>query len=116
MTNKMTNKGALNFVIENCVIPSDVKEKLEKMVVALEKKASADRKPTKAQAANAELKAEILDLMEENHVYTVTELMKAVSSEVSNQKVSALLRQLKEDGLVVRTEEKGKAYFSKVSA
>jgi hypothetical protein len=30
--------------------------------------------------------------------------------------VSALMRQLKEDGLVVRTEEKRKAYFSKAWA
>ena len=116
MANKMTNKGALNFVLTNCDVPNEVREKLEKMIVAIEKKASADRKPTKAQMANAELKAEILEIMNDNQLYTVTELMKTVSAEVSNQKVSALLRQLKEEGLVARTEEKGKAYFSKVSA
>lgn len=113
MTNaKMTNKKALEYAIANCNLPSDVQEKFEKMIIAIEKKASADRKPTKAQAQNEEIKSQILDLMNENQLYTVTELMKALPMEISNQKVSALLRQLKESGAVVRTEEKGKAYFS----
>ena len=34
-------------------------------------------------------------------------------ADLSNQRVSALVRQLKEDGLVLREEEKRKAYFSK---
>jgi len=32
--------------------------------------------------------------------------------ELSSQRVSAIVRQLKESGKVVRTEEKRKAYFS----
>jgi predicted transcriptional regulator len=53
--------------------------------------------------------------MEPNHLYTVTELQKSVEAcaELSNQRVSALLRQLKDEGAVVRTEDKRKAYFSK---
>jgi DNA-binding transcriptional regulator GbsR (MarR family) len=35
-------------------------------------------------------------------------------AELSNQRVSALVRQLVTDGSVERTEEKRKAYFSKV--
>ena len=34
-------------------------------------------------------------------------------ADLSNQRVSALVRQLKEEGFVERTEEKRKAYFSK---
>ena len=49
--------------------------------------------------------------MEKGVKYTVTDIQKAVGLE-SNQKASALVRQLKESDLVVRTEEKGKAYFS----
>jgi DNA-binding transcriptional regulator GbsR (MarR family) len=41
----------------------------------------------------------------------VTEIQKAVGIE-SNQKASALIRQLKEANLVVRSEVKGKAYFT----
>lgn len=113
---KITNKGALQYVLDHCDITADVREKLEKMIDALDKKAAANRKPTKAQEANASLKVEIVEVMEENHLYTVTDIMKLLSGEYSNQKVSALLRQLIAEGAVERTEEKGKAYFSKVSA
>lgn len=113
---KITNKGALEYVLEKCEITAEVREKLEKMVVALEKKAGANRKPTKAQEANENLKAEILSVMENDHLYTITEIQKSLFGEYSNQKVSALIRQLIAEGAVVRTEEKGKAFFSKVSA
>jgi predicted transcriptional regulator len=67
---------------------------------------------TKAQVENEEIKANILDAMESGKAYTVTEIMKAVGLD-SNQKTSALVRQLKESGLVNRSESKGKAYFTK---
>lgn len=81
----------------------------------LAKKNSADKKPTAQQVANDGIKSAILEAMEENHLYTVTELQKSVPAcaDLSNQRVSALLRQMKDDGLVVRTEDKRKAYFSK---
>ena len=75
-------------------------------------KKNANRKPTKAQAENEEIKAKILEVMESGKAYTVTEIQKAVGLE-SNQKASALIRQLKENDLVIRKEEKGKAYFTK---
>ena len=75
-------------------------------------KKNATRKPTKAQAENENIKAEILAFMENGVQYTVTEIQKAVGLE-SNQKASALIRQLKEADLVVRIESKGKAYFAK---
>lgn len=75
-------------------------------------KKNANRKPTKAQAENEEIKAKILEVMEVGKAYTVTDIQKAVGLE-SNQKASALVRQLKEADLVIRKEEKGKAYFTK---
>lgn len=78
----------------------------------LHAKKNASRKPTKAQEENEGLKAEILEYMEVGKSYTITEIQKALGIE-SNQKTSALVRQLKESGLVVRSEVKGKAYFSK---
>jgi hypothetical protein len=50
--------------------------------------------------------------MVEGKAYTITEIQKGVGIE-SNQKASALVRQLKVDELVIRSEEKGKAYFRK---
>lgn len=81
----------------------------------LAKKNASDKKPTAQQTANEGIKEAILNAMEPNRLYTVTEIQKEVDecAELSNQRVSALMRQLKDDGKVVRTEEKRKAYFSK---
>ena len=62
--------------------------------------------------SDEEIKAKILEVMEVGKSYTVTDIQKAVGLE-SNQKASALIRQLKESDLVIRKEEKGKAYFTK---
>ena len=79
----------------------------------LEKKNSSEKKPTAQQTANDILKKEILDSMEEGKKYTITDLMKSIPAcaDLSNQRVSALVRQLKDDGMLVRTEDKRKAYF-----
>ncbi len=78
----------------------------------LHAKKNASRKPTKAQAENEGIKENILNFMESGKAYTVTDIQKGVGLE-SNQKASALIRQLKESDLVIRTESKGKAYFTK---
>lgn len=113
---KMTQKVALNYVVENCELPEEVKAKIESMIVALEKKSakSGERKPTKTQIANEVFKSIIVDNMEHGRLYTITEIAKEMpfGEELSNQRVSALVRQLKDAGIVVRTEEKRKAYFS----
>ena len=81
----------------------------------LTKKNSSEKKPTAQQVANEAIKQAIVDGMEENHVYTITELQKSIPecAELSNQRVSALVRQMVADGAVIRTEDKRKAYFSK---
>lgn len=75
-------------------------------------KKNATRKPTKAQEENEGIKAQILEFMSDGVSRTVTDIMKGVGLE-SNQKTSALVRQLKEADLLVRTESKGKAWFTK---
>jgi hypothetical protein len=75
-------------------------------------KKNATRKPTKAQTENEGLKEKILEFMEIDTPYTISEIQKGVGIE-TNQKTSALVRQLKDNDLVVRTEVKGKAYFTK---
>ena len=75
-------------------------------------KKNASRKPTKAQEENEGIKTAILDFMADGVSRTVTDIQKAVGLE-SNQKTSALVRQLKEADLLVRKEIKGKAWFTK---
>lgn len=112
MAKKMTIVEKYEAIIEKAkgVLSEDEVKFLEERA-ELHAKKNASRKPTKAQAENEEIKAKILDTMEKGVKYTVTEIQKAVGLE-SNQKASALIRQLKDSDLVVRTEEKGKAYFS----
>ena len=79
----------------------------------LAKKNSAEKKPTAVQVANEGVKSAILAGMESNRLYTITELIKEIPecANMTNQRVSALVRQLKDDGKVERVEEKRKAYF-----
>lgn len=87
-------------------------------IEALDKKsASAKGKTTKVQKENEGTKELILAVLRtmENGA-TCTELIKADEGlgEFSNQKLSALLRQMIAEGVVTRAEVKGKAVFSAV--
>ena len=83
-------------------------------VELLEKK-SAQSGQTKTQKENVEVVAKIENALREvGKAVTITELQTA-SEEMgaySNQKLSALLKQMVSKGTVVRTEDKKKAYFS----
>lgn len=109
---KMTNVKALEYVVANYDVPTDVAEKLDNMIVSLKKK-SANRKPTKTQKENEDLKNIVLSLLTTDG-QTVTEIMgkDEVLSGLSNQKVSALLRSLIADGKAVRIEDKKKSLFA----
>lgn len=91
-------------------------EVLEHEMGLLAKKNSGDnKKQTAAQKENEgykELIAEFLATKPDGA--TCTECLKGISalSDYSNQKVSALLRQMKLAGRVTSTEVKGKTYFS----
>ena len=78
-------------------------------------KKSANKKPTKTQEENEGIKAEILNVLTDEGV-TVSDLQSKsdVLSGLSNQRVSALLRQLIADGKVAKNVDKKKSYFSLV--
>jgi hypothetical protein len=116
MTEKMTNSKALAFVLGMEGIPSDVREKLVNIKASIDKKNSAERKPTATQTENIGLKSAILVGMASGKAYTIGDLMKEIPAlaDLTNQRVSALVRQLKDEGLVTREEVKRKAYFTKV--
>lgn len=110
---KITNVKALSYILTNCELPEEVKAKVEAMKASYEKKASAERKPTATQTENANFKAEILSFLADGNKYTITDLMKGIPSiaDLSNQRVSAIVRQLVTSGEIMRVEEKRKAYF-----
>lgn len=110
---KITNVKALSYILTNCELPEEVKSKVEAMKASYEKKASAERKPTPTQTENANFKEAILAFLADGNKYTVSDMMKGIPSiaELSNQRVSAIVRQLVVSGEVIRVEEKRKAYF-----
>ena len=112
---KMTNLKAVAYVLENCTLPADVREMMEKLQVSFEKKATGERKPTATQVANEGLKTAILSYMEENPVqmFSVSELIKKVPEleGLSTQKVSPLMAKLVDELKVVKVVEKRKSYF-----
>ena len=85
------------------------------MALLAKKNSARSTKPTKTQVANAGYMEDILNTMESGQAYTVSEIAELVPSlkGFSVNKVSALVRGLKLDGKVERTEVKGKAYFTK---
>jgi hypothetical protein len=96
------------------------KERLAKVMEheleLLAKKNSADKKPTVVQIANEGIKAVILETLANGKMMTISEMQKvnAELGEKSNQRISALIRQLINDGKVERIEDKRKAYFKAI--
>ena len=112
---KMTKRDCYNVLlgIEEVKRNEALTKFIEHELELLEKKNSTERKPTAVQQANESIKDAILNGMEKDKSYTITELIKAIPelNELTNQRVSALVRQLVEAELIVRTEDKRKAYF-----
>ena len=117
---KMTKAQKFALIAEIAEVKNNpmLAEFIAHEVELLTKKNSADKKPTAQQEANAAIKANIIATMEadRNRMWTVSELLKAVPdcADLTNQRMSALVRQMKDEGLVKRTEDKRKAYFSLV--
>ena len=92
-------------------------EVMEHELELLAKKNSAEKKPTATQTANEGIKNVILEtLIDNGGLMTISEMQKANNElgTLSNQRISALVRQLLENGKVERVEEKRKAYFKAV--
>ena len=117
-TKKMTKKdyfAQLVGIVESTEI-NNKKELLDFItheVELLNKKNSRSGKPTTRQIENEKIKTSILAILECGKPLTVTQIMaKLNDSSLSNQRVSALLTQLKDGGEVVRTVEKKVAFYS----
>jgi hypothetical protein len=114
MANKMTQRDYFKEIIalaeENG--REDIVTFAQGRIEMLDKKAGS-KKPTKTQAENVAIKDEILSVLTTVGA-TVTDIQakSEMLGALSNQKVSALLRQMVEDGTVVKSTEKKKSYFA----
>ena len=119
MANKITKRDSFISIIEvlKGAERTDLVEVMEHEIELLDKK-KASGKMTKTQVANEDIKVLIVEeLARLAKPVSITELI-SESTEIaekcgnSNQKVSALMTQLKNAGAVVRTTEGKKALFS----
>ena len=65
---------------------------------------------------NTVFKSEIVEFLNKGGKFSISDLQNSIDSlkELSNQRVSAILKQLVDSGEVVKTYEKRKAFFSRV--
>lgn len=114
---KMTKKeyfGVLIEIVEGADVDNadELVKFLQDQIALVSKKRSTQ---TKTQKDNEVLVEVIYEAIENaGHPVTVTEIYEMVKREEikSSQKVSALVKKLKDAGRVVRVDDKKKAYFS----
>lgn len=120
---KLTKKVALSLAVSALTdsMPADagftvdeVVTKLNEMIAALDKKGTGEKPMTENQKQNVGFKADILTFLADGQRKTATEILKGVPTfpdGMTNQRVSALLRQLYLDGKVQKETVKGKTQF-----
>ena len=115
MANKITKREVIGMMMNEEVVKANPTyvAYLENELALLNKKAQ-NKKATKTQEQNVSIKATILEVLAIIGSGTVTDIQNGNEelSALSNQKVSALVRQLVESGEVVRTTDKKKSIFS----
>lgn len=114
---KLTKKDKFNMVMELVKGNEMLEEFIAHELELLEKK-SGSRGQTKTQKENETLKEELVKAFAEfDTPMTISDFCAKsdnIVASLSNQRISALLRQLVAEGKMVRIEEKRKAYFSVV--
>ena len=121
MEKKMTKKewfAEIKAIVESTQIDNEKKVEMidfiNHEIELLERKHSKSGQ-TKTQKENIEVMEKIMSvLMEINKPVTITELQNENEkmAKYSNQKLSALLKKLVDEGRVVKIQEKKKSYFS----
>ena len=115
MANKITKREVIGMMMNEEVVKANPTyvAYLENELALLNKKAQ-NKKATKTQEQNVSIKATILQVLAIIGSGTVTDIQNGNEelSALSNQKVSALVRQLVESGEVVKTTDKKKSIFS----
>lgn len=114
-TKKMTSKVALDYVLNNCEVPTEIKEKLTAMREALDRKsANGEKKMTATQIENLTHKA-VLEANLSVEPATISDYIKSISefAGMTPQKLSPIMNTLVEEGKAVKSTIKGRSYFAK---
>lgn len=114
---KLTKKDRFNQLLAIPAVQADTElvAFIEHEIELLSNKNKADnKKPTAKQLENEALKVELLNYMEVNTLYSISDFQKQVEAcaDLSNQKIAAILRQMKDnDKTVEKVEDKRKVYW-----
>ena len=118
---KPTKRDRFNALLAIPAVAKDAEliEFINHEIELLDKKANSSKsKPSKTQAENDGIKTAIVEAFEKAETaLTITEFQTKFStdfSEYSNQKLSALFKQLVDSGILEKTVIKKKSYFSLV--
>lgn len=114
MTKKMTKREMFEQIKANYALNEVEVAFIDHELELLAKKnaSTGERKPTATQKANEGIKEVIVDVLAENGgQMTVTEIVKTIDGDYTNQKISALIRQLIADGRVEKVVDKRKSFF-----
>ena len=94
---RSTCRTALEYVLNNYDLPLQVRDRLEVMLKAIERRSKVVRKPTKKQVANSSIEDELVKYINENATkkgFTVTELIAQCDAAKGQtpQHIGAILR------------------------
>lgn len=122
---KMTKRDYFNGFLAKYPLTDEEVKFVEHELELLDRKSAGggEKKLTATQIENEGYKAIILDFMTEDNLYTITDLIKSIPefNGFNNQKVNGLVRQMyadvkkeqnTDDFPLIRSEVKGRAYFS----
>ena len=115
---KMTKKDYFNILLtipeveNNPELTAFIEHELE-LLANKNKTKEGEKKLTEKQLENEKIKTIILEFMKPNNLYSTSDFMKNIEecSEMSNQKISALMRQMKLEEKVERVEDKRKVFW-----
>ena len=117
-TKKITKRDRYNELLALAEVKANegLVKFIEHELELLAKKNGAEKKLTPTQVENEKLKQIIYSAMIPEQKYTITDLQKNIPeiADLSNQKMTHLLTQMRDSGLVTRQEEKRKIYFIRV--
>ena len=114
-TKKMTKREMYEKILSHTTDETEKAFLNHELELLAKKNATKSDKLTPTQEANEATKGAIVDyLTEHGEPMTITQMIKDIPAcaGMTNQKVSALVRQLVDAFVVLRKEAKGVAYFS----
>ena len=121
MSKKMTIAEQFTALLEKYPFTDEERAFIEDRIEKATRKSNGERKPTAKQVQNAAVAVEVYAFMAQtpDKVFTVSELLKACPAftaidECSASYANAIVKKLKDAGRVVRTVDKGRAYFKAV--